>query len=286
MKSVITLPKKPNLSARHCRHLAAIALWMSATCSATPAYAQNVPVSPLVWTTVTPETQAEPPSAAPSPATDNTSQVQPRAATSIALPPSRYNTLINKVAQEFKLDTHLLHAIVETESGYRANAISPKGATGLMQVMPATGHRFGFHNLREPVANLRAGATYLKWLLDEFNNNSELAVAAYNAGEGAVRKYGQQVPPYRETQAYVHRVLARAARNRGNEASLQATAPSAIDTQAATPASIRITARLDRSTSSTFPSNRSRTPTLSTLASFGKLAGLLLSEPSSASPVR
>lgn len=281
MKSVITLSKKPNVSARRCRYLAAITLGMATVCSALPAYAQNVPVSPLVWTTVTPETQAEPLSATSTPAA-----IQSQKIISAALPPSPYNTLINNVAQEFKLDTHLLHAIVETESGYRANAVSPKGATGLMQVMPATGRRFGFYNLREPVANLRAGATYLKWLLNEFNNNIELAVAAYNAGEGAVRKYGERVPPYRETQSYVRQVLARAARNRGTETPLQTAASSIIDTQATTPSAMRINTRLNNTTSSTFSSTSPRTPSLSAFATVGKLASLLLSEPPAGSSIR
>ncbi|WP_080440057.1 lytic transglycosylase domain-containing protein [Burkholderia ubonensis] len=122
--------------------------------------------------------------------------------------PGCYGELIDSVADEFDLDVGLLHAIVHVESNYSARAISPKGAAGLMQVMPATGQRFGFRDLLDPHTNLRAGATYLKWLLGEFGSNVELAVAAYNAGEGAVRKYRGRVPPYPETESYVRRVLA------------------------------------------------------------------------------
>ncbi|KVD74274.1 peptidoglycan N-acetylmuramoylhydrolase [Burkholderia sp. ABCPW 14] len=121
---------------------------------------------------------------------------------------TRYDTLVASVARELGLDAKLLHAMIRVESAYDANAVSPKGATGLMQVIPATGARFGFRDLRDPHANLRAGATYLKWLLGEFDDDLTLALAAYNAGEGAVRKYRDQIPPYRETQAYVRQVLA------------------------------------------------------------------------------
>ncbi|WP_052393789.1 lytic transglycosylase domain-containing protein [Mycoavidus cysteinexigens] len=124
-------------------------------------------------------------------------------------PPRAYDALIEQIANELDLSPGLLHAVIAVESNYNAAAISPKGALGLMQVMPATARRFGFSDLHNPQANLRAGATYLKWLLNTFDNRLELAIAAYNAGEGAVRKYGGQIPPYRETQNYVRNVLLR-----------------------------------------------------------------------------
>jgi hypothetical protein len=120
-----------------------------------------------------------------------------------------YDELVSLVAREFDLDDRLLHAIIRVESDYRADAVSPKGAIGLMQVTPETGQILGYENLHDPETNLRAGATFLKSLLERFDNNLELAIAAYNAGEGAVRRCGCRVPPYSETQAYVRAVLAR-----------------------------------------------------------------------------
>ncbi len=119
-----------------------------------------------------------------------------------------YNKMINKVAREMKLDAQLLHSIVSVESGYDAQALSPKGAIGLMQVIPETGERFGIANLNQPDANIRAGARYLKFLLGLFNHDLPLVIAAYNAGEGAVQKYKNTIPPYPETRNYVSRVLA------------------------------------------------------------------------------
>ncbi|MEJ8799983.1 lytic transglycosylase domain-containing protein [Trinickia caryophylli] len=120
-----------------------------------------------------------------------------------------YAGLIEAVSAEFGLDAALLHAIVSTESGYDPSAVSKKGAIGLMQVLPATGRRFGFAGLQDPRTNLLAGATYLKWLLARFHGNVKLAVAAYNSGESAVDRYGGTVPPYEETRRYVATVLAK-----------------------------------------------------------------------------
>lgn len=104
------------------------------------------------------------------------------------------------------LDPALLHAIVEVESAYDPAAVSPQGAVGLMQLMPATARRFGVRDRYDVQQNLRGGAGYLAWLLDHFQHDVRLAVAAYNAGEGAVRRAGNNVPPFAETQAYVRRV--------------------------------------------------------------------------------
>lgn len=121
-----------------------------------------------------------------------------------------YNGMIGRVARELKLDAHLLHAIVSVESGYDPLAVSPKGAIGLMQLIPETGERFGLNasELINPQANIRAGARYLKFLLAQFNYNLPLVIAAYNAGEGAVQKYKNTIPPYPETRNYVARVMA------------------------------------------------------------------------------
>ncbi|GAB6068229.1 lytic transglycosylase domain-containing protein [Methylothermus subterraneus] len=113
---------------------------------------------------------------------------------------------IEQVAQKYRLDPKLLHAIIRAESAYNPNAVSPKGAVGLMQLMPETAARYGIGDRYDPFKNLEAGARYLRDLLSTFGD-IRLAVAAYNAGEGAVRKYGNQIPPYLETREYVARVL-------------------------------------------------------------------------------
>ncbi len=117
------------------------------------------------------------------------------------------------VARSFGIDPDFMRSLVQTESAYNPNAASPKGARGLMQIMPATARRFGLaapeRALQDPVTNLTVGATYLKTLQRRYGNNLPLILAAYNAGEGAVARYGARVPPYRETTAYVTRVLAR-----------------------------------------------------------------------------
>lgn len=119
-----------------------------------------------------------------------------------------YDTLIADAAAAHDLDRALLHAIVTVESGYNPRAISPKGAIGLMQLMPETASRYGVKDLFDPAQNLKAGAAYLRDLLRLFKSDVRLAVAAYNAGEGAILKYGNQVPPYPETVAYLPKVLA------------------------------------------------------------------------------
>lgn len=113
---------------------------------------------------------------------------------------------IERQARAQKLDPDLVHAVIRAESAYRPAAVSPKGAIGLMQVMPGTGKRFGVSNLERPESNLKAGTAYLRYLIDRFNN-IPLALAGYNAGEGAVIKHGYQIPPYPETQGYVRSIL-------------------------------------------------------------------------------
>ena len=119
----------------------------------------------------------------------------------------RFTDMIAKVAQEQKVDPALMHAVILAESAYNPRAKSRKGATGLMQIMPDTGKRYGVTDLLNPIKNLTAGAKYLKDLLAMFGNDMKLAVAAYNAGEGAVMRNGNAIPPYAETQAYVPKVL-------------------------------------------------------------------------------
>jgi hypothetical protein len=117
-----------------------------------------------------------------------------------------YDDLIIEHSELNGVRTDLVRAVVQVESAYNPNARSPKGAKGLMQLMPATALRFGVANPYNPVENVRAGVAYLRQLLDRYGNNEKLALAAYNAGPGAVDKYGENVPPYRETQNYVSRI--------------------------------------------------------------------------------
>ncbi len=121
---------------------------------------------------------------------------------------SAYDDLIDEVARRHDVAPHLIRAVIKVESNFQPHARSPKGALGLMQVMPATGRRFGAVDLRDPRSNLSAGTQYLRWLLNRFDEDLTLALAAYNAGEGAVEKYGRRIPPFAETQGYVSKVLA------------------------------------------------------------------------------
>lgn len=121
-----------------------------------------------------------------------------------------YASQIEGVAHESGIDPALVHAVIFIESGYNPIARSPAGAVGLMQVIPATAARYGISNPAESLlANLRAGTRYLRDLMNQFNHNLDLALAAYNAGENAVRRHGHRIPPFRETQLYVPAVLAK-----------------------------------------------------------------------------
>ncbi len=114
---------------------------------------------------------------------------------------------INDIAHQYRIPKHLLHAIIAVESAYDPQAISHAGAQGLMQLMPATADRFGVKDPFDPKDNIKGGTRYLKYLLSLFENNLTLTLAAYNAGENAVKRYNNTVPPYRETQHYVKKVL-------------------------------------------------------------------------------
>ncbi|MEM7509101.1 MAG: lytic transglycosylase domain-containing protein [Pseudomonadota bacterium] len=119
----------------------------------------------------------------------------------------RWGPILKREAEARKVPLPLLAAVIAVESGGNPGAISPKGAGGLMQLMPQTARRFGVNNSLAPAQNVRGGARYLRWLLDHFGGDAVLALAGYNAGEGAVAKYGG-VPPYRETRDYVPKVAA------------------------------------------------------------------------------
>ena len=119
-----------------------------------------------------------------------------------------FDTLIRQAAQQHGISEGLIKAVMHTESGFNTNARSPVGAQGLMQLMPATARRFNVSNAYDPQQNIFGGAKYLSWLLKRFNGNTQYAIAAYNAGEGNVDKYGG-IPPFRETRDYVRRVTSR-----------------------------------------------------------------------------
>ncbi len=119
----------------------------------------------------------------------------------------KFSPSIERAAAKYQLSQHLLHAVIRVESAYDPNALSKAGAQGLMQLMPATANRFGVNDPYNPYQNINGGSEYLKHLLELFDNNLTLALAAYNAGEGAVKRYNNRIPPYKETQNYVKKVL-------------------------------------------------------------------------------
>lgn len=118
-----------------------------------------------------------------------------------------YAPHIELAAGEAGIDAALVHAVITAESGYNPAAVSKAGAQGLMQLMPGTAKRYAVKDAFDPGQNIRGGTRYLRDLLAMFDNNIELAVAAYNAGENAVIRHGRKIPPYRETQAYVPKVM-------------------------------------------------------------------------------
>ncbi len=127
-----------------------------------------------------------------------------------------YDAIIQDAAATYGVDKGLVKAVIHTESGFNPNARSGPGAKGLMQLMPATAQRFAVSNVYDPKQNIHGGTRYLRFLMDRFQNNLELALAAYNAGERNVEKYGG-IPPFAETQDYVHRVLSRYRKLYGGE---------------------------------------------------------------------
>lgn len=114
---------------------------------------------------------------------------------------------VDEASARHGIDAKLIHAVIQTESYYNPVIKSKAGAVGLMQLMPATAERFGVTDRKNPSQNINAGTRYLKILLNMFNNDLSLALAAYNAGEGTVKRYGNKIPPYPETQNYVKKVL-------------------------------------------------------------------------------
>jgi hypothetical protein len=134
--------------------------------------------------------------------------------------PSKNNTLgglstgnpsvdgyIEQYSNLYNVDPLLIYAQMNQESAFNARATSSKGASGFMQLMPDTARRFGVRNIYNTQQNIQAGVKYMRWLLDKFGGDMRLALAGYNAGEGAVMKYGNKIPPYRETQNYVNKIM-------------------------------------------------------------------------------
>ena len=120
-----------------------------------------------------------------------------------------HDAFIVESSRRYNIDPLLIYSQMHQESSFKIRATSHKGASGLMQLMPATARRFGVTSIYDPRQNIDAGVKYMRWLLDTFKGDVVLALAGYNAGEGAVMKYGWNVPPYRETQEYVRRITAR-----------------------------------------------------------------------------
>jgi soluble lytic murein transglycosylase-like protein len=120
-----------------------------------------------------------------------------------------FDSIIYEASTQNGLDPCLIVSVMRAESGFNRMAVSPKGASGLMQLMPATAERFGVKNIFDPRENILAGARYLRWLLDRFSGDVRLALAGYNAGEGAVEFYGNRIPPFLETQNYVRAIYMR-----------------------------------------------------------------------------
>ena len=130
----------------------------------------------------------------------------------------QYDQLIREMAYKYKVDFDLVRAVIKAESDFNPFAVSPKGAKGIMQLMPETAQDMAVCNIFNPRENIEGGVKYLRRLLNMFNNDLKLAVAAYNAGENAVIGYNYTIPPFNETQEYVRRVLyyLRGYKNLGN----------------------------------------------------------------------
>ena len=119
----------------------------------------------------------------------------------------RYQPQIDRMAARYGIDSELIRAVILTESCFNPRAVSRVGARGLMQLMPATARMLGVDDVFDPEQNIEGGVRYLRMMLDEFDQDTTLALAAYNAGPQAVKKYGNAIPPYRETRNYVRKIL-------------------------------------------------------------------------------
>ncbi len=138
--------------------------------------------------------------------------------------------LVRQSAQRNGVDQRLILAVMQQESSFNPRALSYKGARGLMQLMPGTASRFGVTDIYDPAQNIEGGTRYLRFLLDTFNGDVELALAGYNAGEHAVYRYGNRIPPYRETQDYVRKISAHYTRLTNGETARRSVVPVAATT--------------------------------------------------------
>ena len=120
-------------------------------------------------------------------------------------PPTKYDSIIRSIAANYGLEPTLIHSIIRTESNYDPDAVSPKGAMGLMQLMPETAKRYGVRDLYNPRENIEGGVKYLKYLMDLYNRKTDYVLAAYNAGHNAIKKYGG-IPPFPETRRFIEKV--------------------------------------------------------------------------------
>jgi len=119
-----------------------------------------------------------------------------------------YNPIVEQVAASYRVPAELIHAIIRAESNYDSFALSEKGAMGLMQLMPETAGQYGVRNVFDPAQNIEGGTKYIMDLMRLYDGKTDLVLAAYNAGQEAVRKYGGRIPPYQETRDYISRVMA------------------------------------------------------------------------------
>ncbi|HYU31213.1 MAG TPA: lytic transglycosylase domain-containing protein [Thermoanaerobaculia bacterium] len=203
----------------HCLSIGTLALGLSFGSLVPPA--APVPVSPQ-------PAVAEPAPVPPQPAPLPVSPLH--LLETHTIPPGPFGDLIFEVASRYSLNPYLVAAIVRVESSFNPRARSRKGACGLMQLLPETARRFGMRrkDLFDPAKNLEAGARYLRWLADRFGSDAVQVLAAYNAGEGAVERYGG-VPPFRETRNYVDRIFSLLGLSGEPEAPQPAPVPAAAD---------------------------------------------------------
>jgi soluble lytic murein transglycosylase-like protein len=160
------------------------------------------------------------------------------ALTGPASPPAGIDEAVQRIAAEHSLSPQLIHSVIKVESNYDPHAVSSKGAFGLMQLIPATARRFGVTDVFNPIQNIQGGVKYLRYLLDLFDGSYPLALAAYNAGEAAVARYGG-IPPYAETQNYVILVRRQWEQAKRSAAARLATAPApVVEAEAGGPAHI------------------------------------------------
>jgi hypothetical protein len=141
-------------------------------------------------------------------------------------PSATVNKLVDSIARRHDLEPSLVDSVIRVESNYNTNAVSPAGAMGLMQLIPSTARRFGVNDTFHPQQNIEGGVRYLKYLMELYHGDERLALAAYNAGEGAVAKY-KGIPPYPETQNYVYQVGKRLGQSREAERKAKSSAPEA-----------------------------------------------------------